>query len=45
VREIISEGAMQEFNPKGGTWAERLFASQRDISLVLNGLPKGDNRG
>lgn len=35
VRQIISEGAMEGFNPLAGDWAERLFASQQMSSAAL----------
>jgi hypothetical protein len=35
VRQIISEGAMEGFNPLAGDWAERLFASQGITSTAI----------
>lgn len=40
VRKIISEGAMEGFNPKVGDWAERLFASQGMTNEVLKSIKK-----
>lgn len=38
TRSIVSEGAMEGFNPLTGDWAERLFANQADISAALKAV-------
>lgn len=35
THKLIAEGAMTGFNPHNGTWADRLFKNQWNISQAL----------
>ena len=49
TNEIVSEGAMEGFNPLAGTWADRLFANQHYLHKArayrAEGLPRSKARG